>query len=104
MVIEILSFSCSVLLLVKADGDHLAVPNCKIKIKKIILIQSWYNSVERYFQFYTLLFFSKGCHLDRSILSNFKTTHCKNHFDINLVIIHKAVIEILSIYVLCYFQ
>ena len=28
-VIEILSFSCSVLLLVKADGDHLAVPNCK---------------------------------------------------------------------------
>ena len=32
-VIEILSFSCSVLLLVKADGDHLAVPNCKKKIK-----------------------------------------------------------------------
>ena len=30
--LEILSFSCSVLLLVKADGDHLAVPNCK-KIK-----------------------------------------------------------------------
>ena len=27
--IKILSFSCSVLLLVKADGDHLAVPNCK---------------------------------------------------------------------------
>ena len=31
-VIEILSFSCSVLLLVKADGDNIAVPNCK-KIK-----------------------------------------------------------------------
>ena len=30
-VIEILSFSCSVLLLVKADGDHFAVPNCKKK-------------------------------------------------------------------------
>ena len=29
VVIEILSFTCSVLLLVKADGDHLAVPNCK---------------------------------------------------------------------------
>ena len=28
-VIEILSFSSSVLLLVKADGEHLAVPNCK---------------------------------------------------------------------------
>ena len=27
-VIEMLSFSCSVLLLVKADGDHFAVPNC----------------------------------------------------------------------------
>ena len=33
VVIEILSFSCSVLPLVKADGDHLAVPNCKKKIK-----------------------------------------------------------------------
>ena len=32
VVIDILSFSNSVLLLVKADGDHLAVPNCK-KIK-----------------------------------------------------------------------
>ena len=32
VVIEILSFSCSVLLLIKADGDHLAVPNGK-KIK-----------------------------------------------------------------------
>ena len=29
LVIEILSFSCFVLLSVKADGDHLAVPNCK---------------------------------------------------------------------------
>ena len=28
---EKLSFSWSVLLLVKADGDHLAVPNCKKK-------------------------------------------------------------------------
>ena len=44
VVIEILSFSCSVLLLVKADGNHLAVPNCKIKLKwlnaKIIVTQS----------------------------------------------------------------
>ena len=32
VVIEIVSFSCSVLPLVKADGDHLVVPNCK-KIK-----------------------------------------------------------------------
>ena len=58
-VIEILSFACSVLLLVKADGDHLAVPNCK-KSKwfnaKIIVIQSRYNYFHRFFQFYTLLF------------------------------------------------
>ena len=57
--IEILSFSCSVLLVVKADGDHLAVPNCK-KSKwlnaKIIVTQSRYNSIERFFQFYLLLF------------------------------------------------
>ena len=53
VVIEILLFSCSVLLLVKADGDHPAVPNCKKKSKwlnaKIIIIQSWYNSTERFF-------------------------------------------------------
>ena len=29
VVIEILSVSCSVLFLVKADGDHFVVPNCK---------------------------------------------------------------------------
>ena len=28
-VTEIVSFSCSMLLLVKADGDHLAVQNCQ---------------------------------------------------------------------------
>ena len=51
--------SCSVLYLVKADGDHLVVPNRK-KSKwlnaKIIVIKSWYNSIERCFQCYTLLF------------------------------------------------
>ena len=31
MVFEILSFSCSVLLLVMADGDHLALPDSKKK-------------------------------------------------------------------------
>ena len=30
VVIEILSFSCSVLSLVKADGDHLVVPKIKM--------------------------------------------------------------------------
>ena len=32
--IGILSFSWLVIFLVTADGDHLAVPNCKKKIKK----------------------------------------------------------------------
>ena len=45
VVIEILSFACSVVLLVKADGNHLAVPNCKKKSEwlnaKIIVTQSW---------------------------------------------------------------
>ena len=63
VVIKILSFSCSVLLLVKADGDRLAVPNCKKKKKKkktayvnIIVKQSRNNSIEHFFRFYTLLF------------------------------------------------
>ena len=59
VVMEILSFSCFELFLVTADGDHLAVPNCK-KSKcpnvKIIVTKSWYNAIERFFQFYTLLF------------------------------------------------
>ena len=32
VIIEILSFSCSVVFLVMADGNHLAMPDCK-KIK-----------------------------------------------------------------------
>ena len=108
VVIEILSFSCSVLLLVKADGNHLAVPNCKKKKKKkkkkkskwlnakIIVAQSWYNSTERFFQFYTWLFLVRDAILTGLFLSNFKGTHCKNHFDTSLVKIRYAVIEILS--------
>ena len=51
VVIEILSFSYFVLLLVKADCDHLAVPNCKKNSKwlnaKIIVTQSLYNFIEK---------------------------------------------------------
>ena len=60
VVIEILPFSCFVISLVKADGDHLVVPNCKKSKRinaKIIVIKSWYNSIKRFFRFYTLLFF-----------------------------------------------
>ena len=76
VVIEMLLFSCSVLLLVKADGDHLAVPNCKKKSKclnaKITVIQSWYNSIERFFQFYTLLFLVRDAILTGLFLFIFK--------------------------------
>ena len=49
-----------------------------------------------FFQFYTLLFSVRGAILTGLFLFNFKTTHCKNHFDTNLVKIHYAVIQILS--------
>ena len=91
MVIEILSFSCFVLFLVMPDGDHLAVPNCK-KSKwlnaKIIVTQRWYNSIERFFQFYTLLFLEWNAILTGLFLFNFETTQCRNHFDTNLVKVH----------------
>ena len=80
----ILPFSCFVLLLVNADGNHLAVPN-GIKSKwlnaKIIVTQSWYNSIERFFQFYSLLFLEWDASLTGLFLFDFKTTHYKNYFD-----------------------
>ena len=67
--------------------------NCKKKSKwlnaKIIVTQSWYNSIENFFLFYTLLFLVWDAILTDLFLFNFKTTHCKNHFDTNLVKIHK---------------
>ena len=80
-------------------------PSCIAKLQKkkskwlnakIIVTQSWYNSIERFFQFYTLLFLVRDAILTGLFLINFKTAHCKNHFDTNLVKIHEAVIEILS--------
>ena len=92
VIIDILSFSCSALLLVKADGDHLVVPNCKnnqngLMQRLFIVIQSRYNSIDS-FQFYTLLFSVRDAILTGLFLFNFKTTQCKNHFDTNLVKIH----------------
>ena len=42
-----------------ADGDHLAIPNCK---KEAVTIP-----LRDFSSFYTLLFFVNRCHLDRSI-------------------------------------
>ena len=64
---------------------------------KIIVTQSWYNSIERFCQFYSFLFLVRDAILTGLFLSNFETTQCKNHFDTNLVKIHSAVIEILSL-------
>ena len=103
VVIEILSFSYSIILLVKADGNHPAVTNCKKNIyiskwlnAKSIVTQSWYNSIERFFQFCTLLFLRRGAILADLFLFNLKKTYCKNHFDTNWVKIHLEVIAILS--------
>ena len=66
VVIEILSFLYSVLLLVKEDGDHLAVPNCKKN--QYGLCKDYYYTNERLFPVLYFAIFSNGCHLDRSIL------------------------------------
>ena len=55
---------------------------------KLIVIQSWYNYIERFFQFYTLIFLEMDANLTGLFLFNFETTPCKNHSDTNLVKIH----------------
>ena len=75
MVIEILSVSCSVLFLVKADGDHLW--------RQIAKKSKWLNA--KIFPFLYPVIFSKGRHLEGLFSFNFETTHCKNNFDTNLV-------------------
>ena len=70
VVIEIMSFSYSVPLLVRQMATIL---QCQIAKKpiwlnaKIIKIQSWNNSTERCFPVLYVAIFSKGCHPDRSI-------------------------------------
>ena len=54
-VIEILSFSCSALLLVTVNGGYLGMPNCK-KIKRLhtrnILAQSWINTNQWFLRYH----------------------------------------------------
>ena len=64
--------------------------------KKLIVTQSWYDSIKRFFQFHTLLFLEMDANLTGLFLFKFETTLCKNHSDTNLVKIHSAVSEILS--------
>ena len=53
--------------------------------KKSFLTQSWYDSIERFFQFHTLLFIEMDANLTGLFLFNFETTPCKNHSNTNLV-------------------
>ena len=56
--------------------------------KKLIVTQSWYDSIERFFQFHTLLFLEMDAKLTGLFLFNFETTPCKNHSDTKLDKIH----------------
>ena len=61
------------------------------KNKKLFVTQSGYDSIESFFQFYTLLFLEMNANSTHLFLFNFETTPCKNHSDTNLVKIHYAV-------------
>ena len=78
------------LYLVKAGGENLLVPNSK-KSKwlnaKIIVTKSWYNSIERFFQCYTLLFLVRDAIL--KVFSHLISNNIlQGLFDTNLVKIH----------------
>ena len=60
----------------------------KEKKNKLIVTQSWYDSIELFFQFHTLLFLEMDANLIGLFLFNFETTPCKNHSDVKLVKIH----------------
>ena len=64
--------------------------------KKLIVTQSWYDSIEKFFQFHTRLLLEMDANLTGIFLLYFETTLCKNHSDTNLVKIRSAAIEILS--------
>ena len=69
VVIEIMSFSCSVLLLVKADGNHLALPNCKknqnVLMQRLLLHKADTIPLK---DFSSFILCSRGYHLERSFL------------------------------------
>ena len=70
---------------------------------KLIVTQSWYDSIERFFQFHTLLFSEMNANLTGLFLSYFETTPCKNHSDTNLVKSIKRLLIYCHFHVLCYF-
>ena len=59
-VIEILSFSCFVLLLVKADANHLAVPNCRQEGPEALNRSPEYTGQSQTFNFEIRVTFDQG--------------------------------------------
>ena len=56
--------------------------------KKLIVAQSWHDSIQRFFQFHTLLLLEMGANLTGQFLFNVETTPCENYSNTNLVKIH----------------
>ena len=73
---------------VSFKGGNKKKPYCNKK--------SWYDAIERFFQFHNLLLLEMDVTLTGLFLFNLETKPCKNFSDTNLVKIHWAVIEILS--------
>ena len=68
-----------------ADGNILERQNAKNLNwlhAKIIVTQSWYDSIE-ILSISHFAIFSNNCHFDWSLLFNFDTTQYMNQFDIN---------------------
>ena len=51
--------------------------NKKKEKKKLIVTQSWYDSIERFFQFHTLLFLEMDANLAGLFLFSFETLHAR---------------------------
>ena len=69
----------------------------------LIVTQSWYDSIERFFQFHTLLFLEMGANLTGLFLFNFETTSCKNHSYTNWSKSIKRLLRYCHFHVLRYF-
>ena len=72
----------------KSEKCTLTLCLSRVVTKKAIVTQSWYDSIERFFQFHTLLFLEMDANLTGLFLFNIETAPYKNHYDINLVKIH----------------
>ena len=70
--------------------------------KMLIVTQSWYDSIERFFKFHSLLLLKVDANLTGLILFNFETTPYKNHSDTNPLKSIKRLLRYCHFYVLRY--